>query len=111
MDYAFIFPSHQSCFERKKGLKLVVAFDHKNFLTGGVASGANRTVSVPLGRAMESLSSAHGTLLRTPITLTLWCAYQWKQSCPMGRKRLLQSKRGGSPTAATSSLEQKQFKL
>lgn len=32
-------------------------------------------------------------LLRNPIAPTLWCAYQWKQICPMGRKRLLWSER------------------
>ena len=44
-------------------------------------------------------------LLRNPIAPTLWCACQWKQIYPMGRKRLLRSKRRQSNCCKSSYKE------
>src|SRR5699024_4117805 len=98
-----LFP-HQSRFKRK-GPKAGGSLRPQELPTGGVALWCQPNGSVPLGCAVERLSSAYGTYSGTQSHRLCSApdsgnrSIRWRENGCCGQ-------RGGSPTAATSSLNE-----
>lgn len=89
MEYAYFSLTNPGL--KDKGLKLVVAFDHRGFWLEVWLSGGNLATQCRWADYWEACPSPM-ELSQAPITLILWCSCQWKPICLMGQNWLPQSK-------------------
>lgn len=101
MDYAYFSFTYPGL--KEKVLKLVVVFDHKNFRLEVWLSGVNRTAQCRWAEHWSALPSAYGTYSGTQSHRLCSASASGNRSIRW-RENGCCGQRGGSPTAAASSL-------